>query len=128
MQDAVEAFGEYKSLERQLADAREMLKESDGALRRRPAAVGCTLCCCVRRRLPAAPLTALPPPRVLFTAAAAAGDPEMAELAREEVDTLSAAIEEQGERLKLLLLPRDPLDEKNIMLEVRRRCGRPAPL
>lgn len=44
----------------------------------------------------------------------------MAELAREEMEALQAAIEQQGERLKYLLLPKDPLDEKNIMLEVRR--------
>ena len=42
----------------------------------------------------------------------------MAELAREEVETLSAALEASGEALKLLLLPRDPLDDRNIMLEV----------
>jgi hypothetical protein len=42
----------------------------------------------------------------------------MAELAREEADELSAALEAQGERLKFLLLPKDPLDDKNIMLEV----------
>lgn len=46
------------------------------------------------------------------------GDPEMAELAREEVETLQQQIESQGDRLKFLLLPKDPLDEKNIMLEV----------
>lgn len=49
---------------------------------------------------------------------AATGDMEMAELAREEMESLQAAIEVQGEHLKLLLLPKDPLDEKNIMLEV----------
>ncbi len=43
----------------------------------------------------------------------------MAELARDEVEMLQQQIEEQGERLKFLLLPKDPLDEKNIMLEVR---------
>ena len=42
----------------------------------------------------------------------------MAELAREEMEQLQQQIDEQGERLKFLLLPRDPLDEKNIMLEV----------
>lgn len=42
----------------------------------------------------------------------------MAELAREEIDVLSAALDEQGERLKVMLLPKDPLDERNIMLEV----------
>ncbi len=53
----------------------------------------------------------------------AAGDPELKEMASEEVKSL----EEQGEqletRLKILLLPRDPNDEKNIMLEVRAGTG-----
>lgn len=54
---------------------------------------------------------------------AAAGDPEMAELAREEAEALQEQLEEQGERLKYLLLPKDPLDERNIMLEVRAGTG-----
>jgi hypothetical protein len=52
-----------------------------------------------------------------------AGDPEMAEMAREEMEALQVAIDEQGERLKFLLLPKDPLDDKNIMLEVRAGTG-----
>lgn len=80
IQDAVDGYTAYKDLERQLADAKELLKESEG-------------------------------------------DPEMAELAREEMEALQAAIEQQGERLKYLLLPKDPLDEKNIMLEVRAGTG-----
>jgi peptide chain release factor 1 len=51
------------------------------------------------------------------------GDPEMAELAAEEAGELGAALEAQAERLKVLLLPRDPLDERNIMLEVRAGTG-----
>lgn len=47
----------------------------------------------------------------------------MAELARDEVEMLQQQIEEQGERLKFLLLPKDPLDEKNIMIEVRPPAG-----
>ena len=43
----------------------------------------------------------------------------MAELAREEVETLSAELTTLTQELKILLLPRDPLDEKNVMLEVR---------
>jgi hypothetical protein len=42
----------------------------------------------------------------------------MAELAREEMDELSAQAQKLEEKLKLLLLPKDPLDERNIMLEV----------
>ncbi|PSC70498.1 Peptide chain release factor 1 [Micractinium conductrix] len=80
MQVAVDAFAAYQDLERQLADAKEMLRESEG-------------------------------------------DAEMAELARDEIEGLQQQIDEQGERLKFLLLPSDPLDEKNIMLEVRAGTG-----
>lgn len=48
-----------------------------------------------------------------------AGDPEMAELAREEVESLQRRVAELSQTLKVLLLPRDPLDDRNIMLEVR---------
>eukprot|EP00873_Tetraselmis_striata_P011047 jgi/Tetstr1/431311/TSEL_021003.t1 len=51
------------------------------------------------------------------------GDPDMAELAREEVDTLQAQIASLEERLRILLLPKDPLDDKNIMLEIRAGTG-----
>ena len=44
----------------------------------------------------------------------------MAELAREEVAAQSQLLEDLARQLKVLLLPRDPLDERNIMLEVRR--------
>ena len=50
-------------------------------------------------------------------------DPELAEMAREEAHELVQSLEEQGEALKLLLLPRDPLDERSVMLEVRAGTG-----
>lgn len=80
IQDAVEAFQKYKDTERQLVDAKQMLKESEG-------------------------------------------DVEMVELAREEIAILQEDIDSQSEKLKVLLLPKDPLDEKNIMLEVRAGTG-----
>ncbi|KAI3436138.1 hypothetical protein D9Q98_002195 [Chlorella vulgaris] len=80
MSDAVDGYTAYKGLERQLAEAKDLLRECDG-------------------------------------------DPEMAEMAREEMEALQVAIDEQGERLKFLLLPKDPLDDKNIMLEVRAGTG-----
>ena len=43
----------------------------------------------------------------------------MAELAREEVASLSAEIERVAQLLKVLLLPKDPMDERTIMLEAR---------
>jgi peptide chain release factor 1 len=50
-------------------------------------------------------------------------DPEIRELAEAEVQMLEEQIEEQEKRLTLLLLPRDPNDDKNIMLEIRAGTG-----
>jgi len=50
-------------------------------------------------------------------------DMEMLELAKEEYSVLNEELETLGDTLKLLLLPKDPLDEKNIMLEVRAGTG-----
>jgi len=80
LQETVNAHEEYKALESQLEEAKEMLKESEG-------------------------------------------DAEMTELAKEEIAVLQKQMSGLEERLKLLLLPKDPLDEKNIMLEVRAGTG-----
>ncbi len=53
----------------------------------------------------------------------AGDDPEMKEMAALEVEALESTITELETRLKILLLPRDPNDEKNIMLEVRAGTG-----
>ncbi|MEE9610851.1 MAG: peptide chain release factor 1 [Desulfatiglandales bacterium] len=50
-------------------------------------------------------------------------DPEMRELAREEIDALKSKISKLENDLKLLLLPKDPNDEKNIILEIRAGTG-----
>ena len=50
-------------------------------------------------------------------------DPEIRALAKEEIDRLKAVIEELNERIKILLLPKDPLDEKNVILEIRGGTG-----
>jgi peptide chain release factor 1 len=50
-------------------------------------------------------------------------DAEMAELAAAEASELAVELELSAERLKLLLLPRDPLDERSVMLEVRAGTG-----
>ena len=47
----------------------------------------------------------------------------MAALVAEEVAALTTSLEALGERLAAMLLPRDPLDEKNIMLEIRAGTG-----
>lgn len=53
----------------------------------------------------------------------AGDDAEMREMAREEVKALEASIEEREEQLKVLLLPKDPLDDKDVMLEIRAGTG-----
>jgi peptide chain release factor 1 len=50
-------------------------------------------------------------------------DPELKELASMEIDDLEAQLEILESRLKVLLLPRDPNDDKNIMLEIRAGTG-----
>ncbi|MDR1219746.1 MAG: peptide chain release factor 1 [Treponema sp.] len=50
-------------------------------------------------------------------------DPEMRELAREEVKELEKRLQEAEEKLKFLLIPKDPLDEKNIIMEIRAGTG-----
>ena len=53
----------------------------------------------------------------------AEGDAEMHEMAREEVERLAADEERQIEQLKVLLLPRDPSDERNVIMEIRAGAG-----
>jgi len=50
-------------------------------------------------------------------------DPEMKELAREEIKELEARIQDTEDKLKFLLVPRDPLDEKDIIMEIRAGTG-----
>lgn len=50
-------------------------------------------------------------------------DAEMKELAKVEVDSLSAEIDHLKEEIKILLLPKDPNDEKNVILEIRAGTG-----
>ena len=50
-------------------------------------------------------------------------DPEIRELARAEVVTLRAELEEIESELKRLLVPRDPNDGKNVVLEIRAGTG-----
>jgi peptide chain release factor 1 len=50
-------------------------------------------------------------------------DPEIKRLAREEIESLNSQIEEIEKELKILLLPKDPHDEKNIILEIRAGTG-----
>eukprot|EP01024_Parvocaulis_polyphysoides_P034721 TRINITY_DN3074_c0_g3_i1.p1 TRINITY_DN3074_c0_g3~~TRINITY_DN3074_c0_g3_i1.p1 ORF type:complete len:378 (-),score=88.54 TRINITY_DN3074_c0_g3_i1:6-1112(-) len=51
------------------------------------------------------------------------GDPEMLEFAQDELNQFQEQQEQLIEELKILMLPKDPLDEKNIMLEIRAGAG-----
>lgn len=50
-------------------------------------------------------------------------DEEMRELAKEELSDAKKRIEELEQELKILLLPKDPNDDKNIILEIRAGAG-----
>ena len=50
-------------------------------------------------------------------------DPEMRAYAQEELDKLEARLAETEQELKVLLLPKDPNDEKNVVLEIRAGTG-----
>ena len=51
------------------------------------------------------------------------GDEEMRELARVEIEALQARLSQTESDLKLLLIPSDPNDEKNVILEIRAGTG-----
>ena len=50
-------------------------------------------------------------------------DPELKELAQAELDEAKASIETLSEKLKILLLPKDPNDERNVIVEIRGGAG-----
>ncbi|WP_413612878.1 peptide chain release factor 1 [Bdellovibrio sp. HCB-110] len=50
-------------------------------------------------------------------------DPEMRELIREEVKELEASLPELEQQLKIALIPKDPNDDKNTILEIRAGAG-----
>ena len=77
--EIVAKYREWKSLDEELAGARELSEQSD--------------------------------------------DEEMRELARAEVDSLAARLARAEEDLRVLLLPRDPNDEKNVIMEIRAGTG-----
>jgi peptide chain release factor 1 len=57
------------------------------------------------------------------TELARGGDAEMRELAEEELSTLQARREPLLQELRTLLIPKDPNDEKNVILEIRAGTG-----
>ena len=50
-------------------------------------------------------------------------DEEMRELAKEELNDAKARVEELEHELKILLLPKDPNDDKNVIVEIRAGAG-----
>ena len=50
-------------------------------------------------------------------------DPEMKDFANEELENLHKEKEEYEKKLKVLLLPKDPNDEKNVVMEIRGAAG-----
>ena len=77
--EVVQKYQAWKTLKKELADARELLDTSD--------------------------------------------DDEMREMARLELESLQDKIEKADNELKVLLIPSDPNDEKNVILEIRAGTG-----
>lgn len=50
-------------------------------------------------------------------------DPEIAEMAKEEIPVLKERIEQSQKRCKMLLVPPDPMEGKNIIMEIRAGTG-----
>ena len=50
-------------------------------------------------------------------------DEEMRELAREEISSSKKELEDLQEQLRILLIPKDPNDEKNVIVEIRAGAG-----
>jgi peptide chain release factor 1 len=59
----------------------------------------------------------------LADARALLADPDMKEMAAEEIASLEPQEAAREEELKVLLLPKDPNDEKNVILEIRAGTG-----
>jgi peptide chain release factor 1 len=53
----------------------------------------------------------------------AEGDDELAELARMEIEPLQQQIAKLGDELKLMLVPKDPKDDRDVIVEIRAGAG-----
>ena len=51
------------------------------------------------------------------------GDPELTAMAREELEAADSGIEELGQTLRIALLPKDPNDERDVIVEIRSGTG-----
>jgi peptide chain release factor 1 len=50
-------------------------------------------------------------------------DPDMLEMAKEELKSGEAQLEELDKKIKIALLPQDPNDDKDVFLEIRPAAG-----
>jgi peptide chain release factor 1 len=50
-------------------------------------------------------------------------DPDLLQMAQEEIAALETSTEDLAAKLKVLLLPKDPRDEKNVIMEIRAGTG-----
>ncbi len=50
-------------------------------------------------------------------------DPDLADMAQEELDALSSQIDEKWHEIQVLLLPRDPNDDRSVVMEIRAGAG-----
>jgi peptide chain release factor 1 len=53
----------------------------------------------------------------------AGDDAELKEMARSEIKAIEPQLEELEDKMKILLLPKDPNDDRNVMLEIRAGTG-----
>ncbi|HHU63314.1 MAG TPA: peptide chain release factor 1 [Clostridiales bacterium] len=79
IEEIVQVYRQYKKINREISDIKEMLKESS--------------------------------------------DKELVEMAQAELEQLEGDLEQLTQRLKLLLIPKDPNDEKNVVMEIRAGAG-----
>lgn len=59
----------------------------------------------------------------LKTAEELLGDPEMKDLAQEELHNAKVQLEQLEQKIRILLLPKDPNDSKNVIVEIRAGVG-----
>lgn len=59
----------------------------------------------------------------IVTAQELLNDPEMKEFAQDEIDEAKSKMDDVDSRLQKMLLPKDPNDERNIILEIRAGTG-----
>ena len=50
-------------------------------------------------------------------------EPDMVAMLKEEISTLEEKVEKLEQKLPILLLPKDPNDEKNVIVEIRGGTG-----